>query len=121
MLFGDWLLFILVQGFAWLVDYCSVAAVKGVLHIDASETSEDAELVGCVMSGSAIVDGVLKVYGLSVPVVVPQLVKEAAAFFAGWRYRQVRDSRAAEELWVSGQRTLQTYIDGVSEPYVGMV
>jgi len=42
-----------------LVDYCAVADVKPVLHIDLAEVSEDVELASCVLTGSGLVDGFL--------------------------------------------------------------
>jgi hypothetical protein len=104
-----------------VVDYCTIADVKPVLHIDLAETSEDAELANCVTSGSALVDGLLKVNGLTVPVAVPvpQLVKDAAKFFAAWEYRRRREPDEAEAFWNDAQRFLQAYIDAETEPYVG--
>lgn len=102
------------------MDYCTVADVKPILVIEA-ETSEDTELAGCVTSGSSLVDGLLKVNGLAVPLVVPQLVKDAAKFFAAWEYRRRRDPSAAEAFWSDAQRFLQTYIDAEKEVHVGSV
>lgn len=103
------------------MDYCTVADVKPILVIDAAETSEDEELAVCVTSGSSLVDGLLKVNGLAVPLVVPQLVKDAATFFAAWEYRRRRDPSAAEAFWSDAQRFLQAYVDAEKEPYVGAV
>ena len=103
-----------------MVDYCTAADVKPVLHIDLTETSEDVELASCVTTGSALVDGFLKAKGLLVPSVVPQLVKDTAKCFAAWAYRRVRDPGSAAGFWNDAQRFLQSYIDAETEPYVGM-
>ncbi len=60
-----------------MVDYCDVADVKPVLHLDLVESSEDLELVGCVLTGSGLVDGFLQVKGLTVPGVVPPIKRTA--------------------------------------------
>ena len=103
-----------------MVDYCSVADVKVVLHIDLEEASEDVELAGCVSVGCGLVDGFLKPKDLVVPAVVPLLVVQAATHFAGWAYRRVRDPVKAQDLWDAAVMFLQTYIDAESEPYVGV-
>jgi hypothetical protein len=105
----------------WLVDYCGIADVKPVLHLDLGESSEDVELAGCVSTGSGLVDGFLQVKGLVVPGVVPQLLKDAAANFSAWAYRRVRDSTGAQGFWNDAIRFLQTYVDSKSEEYVGVV
>ena len=104
-----------------MVDYCEIADVKPLLHLDLEESSEDVELNGCVSTGSGLVDGFLQVKGLTVPGVVPQLLKDAAANFAAWSYRRVRDSSGAQGFWADAIRFLQTYVDGEFEEYVGSV
>ena len=104
-----------------MVDYCGIADVKPLLHLDLAESSEDVELAGCVSTGSGLVDGFLQVKGLTVPSVVPQLLKDAAANFAAWAYRRVRDSSGAQGFWNDAMQFLQTYVDGESEEYVGSV
>lgn len=101
------------------MDYCEVDDVKPVLHIDIEETSEDDELAECVTSGSALIDGLLKIQGLVVPDVVPQLIQTSAKFFAAWEYRRRRDPAAAEAFWNDALRFLHTYIGAEKEPYVG--
>jgi hypothetical protein len=105
----------------WLVDYCEIADVKLVLHLDLAESSEDTELAACASTGSGLVDGFLQVKGLTVPVVVPQLLKDSAANFAAWAYRRVRDSAGAQSFWTVAMQLLQIYVDGESEAYVGSV
>ncbi len=83
-----------------LVSYCDVADVKGPLQIDLEDTKYDIQLADCVVDGSALVDSELLKRGLTVPVVVPQLVKEAAKFFAAWEFRRFSDPVGAEAFWV---------------------
>jgi hypothetical protein len=104
-----------------LVDYCGIADVKPVLHLDLVESSEDVELAGCVVTGCGLVDGFLQVKGLTVPSVVPQLLKDAAANFAAWAYRRVRDPFGAQGFWNDALQFLQTYVDSEFEAYVGSV
>ena len=102
-----------------MVDYCLIADVKPLLHIDAEETSEDSELEVCIATGSGLVDGMLKTAGLTAPVQVPQLVLDATKFFAAWAYRRVRDPVSAAGFWSDAQQCIQTYIESEVEPYVG--
>jgi hypothetical protein len=104
-----------------LVEYCEISDVKLVLHLDLPESSEDVELAGCVSTGSGLVDGFLQVKGLTVPGVVPQLLKDAVGNFAAWSYRRVRNSSGAQSFWNDAMQFLQTYVDGESEAYVGSV
>jgi hypothetical protein len=104
-----------------LVDYCGIADVKPLLHLDLVESSEDVELASCVSTGCGLADGFLQVKGLIVPGVVPQLLKDAAANFAAWAYRRVRDSSGAQCFWNDAMQFLQTYVDAESEAYVGSV
>ena len=60
------------------MDYCDVADVKGPLQLDLEETKFDSQLSDCLISASALVDGLLKPKRLIVPAVVPLLVKDAA-------------------------------------------
>ena len=99
-----------------MVDYCTVADVKPVLVIDAAETSEDAELAVCVTSGSSLVDGLLKVAGLTGPAGASQKVKDAAAHFAVWEYRRRCDPSDVEAFWNGAQRFLTTYIEAETKP-----
>jgi hypothetical protein len=68
-----------------------------------------------------LVDGFLKVKSLSVPVVVPQLVADAAKLFAAWVFRRFSDPVGAEAFWVEANRFLDAYIEAGVEPYVGSV
>lgn len=99
--------------------YCLVADVKLVLQIDAADTSYDAELGVCVTSASALVDGLLKSNGLTVPAVVPQLVVDATKFFAAWDFRRRRDPVGAEAFWTEANRIIDVYSEAEFEPYVG--
>ena len=73
------------------MDYCDTDDVKGPLQIDLAETKFDSQLADCITSGSALVDGLLKPKRLTVPAVVPQLVKDASKFFAAWMFRRFSD------------------------------
>jgi hypothetical protein len=95
--------------------------VKGVLQIDVAETKYDTQLAECIVSGSALVDGFLKPKDLVVPVVVPQLIKDASKFFAAWMFRRFSDPVGAEAFWVEAQRFLAAYIDAEFTAYVGIV
>jgi hypothetical protein len=103
------------------MNYCDVADVKGPLQIDLAETKYDSQLADCVTSGSAFVDGLLKPKRLVVPVVVPQLVRDASKFFAAWMFRRFSDPTGAEAFWVEANRFLDAYVEAESEVYVGSV
>jgi hypothetical protein len=96
-----------------VTDYCSVTDVKLVLHIEAEDTSQDSKLAESVTIGSTLIDNLLSAKTLTVPSIVPDLVKQAAANFAGWNYRKVLDPDGAEAFWVSANRLLDAYIDGL--------
>jgi hypothetical protein len=102
-----------------LVDYCSVSEVKPFLHIDAVETSEDLEISSCIVTGSGLIDGFLKAKSLTVPAIVPQLVKFSACSFAAWAYRRIRDPISAQGFWNDAVAFLQAYVDAETSPYVG--
>lgn len=102
------------------MDYCTIADVKPILHIDLAETSEDTELASCVTTASGFVDGLLLNAGLSdpVPVPVPQLILDATKNFAAWAYRRVRDPVSAQGFYNDALALLQSFIQG--SPYVGV-
>jgi hypothetical protein len=102
-----------------LVDYCTLADVKHVLHIDEEETSEDSEIAGCIVTSRGLIDGFLKAKALTVPSIVPLLVKFAGCYFAAWAYRRIRDPASAQGFWNDAVAFLQTYIDAETAPYVG--
>jgi hypothetical protein len=102
-----------------LVDYCSILEVKPFLHIDLAETSEDSEIASCIVTGGGLIDGFLKAKSLTVPAVVPQLVKFAACNFAAWAYRRIRDPTSAQGFWNDAVAFLQTYVDAETSPYLG--
>jgi hypothetical protein len=103
------------------MNYCDVADVKGPLQIDLVETKYDSQITDCITSGSVLIDGLLKPKRLVVPVVVPQLVKDASKFFAAWMFRRFSDPVGAESFWVEANRFLDAYIEAESQIYVGMV
>ena len=73
------------------MDYCDKDDVKNVLQVELAETKHDAQLEACITSASALVDGLLKPKNLTVPAVVPQLIKDASKFFAAWMFRRFSD------------------------------
>lgn len=95
----------------YVVDYCTIADVKPVLHIAPDDITYDVELGECVTSSSALIDGLLKKNDLTVPAVVPQLVEDAAKYFAAWLFRHRRDPASAEGFWVEANRFLDSYIE----------
>lgn len=108
--------------FSWcpqLVDYCTLDDVKHVLHIDAAETSEDSEIAGCIVTGGGLIDGSLKAKTLTVPAIIPLLIKFACGNFAAWAYRRIRDPQSAQGFWNDAVAFLQAYIDAETSPYVG--
>jgi hypothetical protein len=103
------------------MDYCDKDDVKVVLQVDLAETKYDSQLAECVLSAGALVDGFLKPHGLSVPVVVPQLVKDATKFFAAWVFRRFSDPVGADAFWIEASRFLQSYVHAEFSDYVGTV
>jgi hypothetical protein len=103
----------------YVVDYCTIADVKPELEIAVDNLIYDDELEDCVTSGSALVDGLLKKEGLTVPALVPQNVKDATVYFSAWRFRRRRDPVGAEAFWVEANKFLDTYIEAEAESYVG--
>lgn len=105
-----------------LTDYCEAADVQHILLLTDTELATYAtELAVDVISASGLVDGLLKIKGLTVPAVVPQLVKDAARFFIAWIFRRKRDPTGAEAFWVEANRFLDAYVEAEAEPYVGSV
>ena len=84
------------------MNYCDVADVKGLLQLDLAETKYDSQLADCIISGSALVDGLLKPKKLTVPAVVPQLIKDASKYFAAWMFRRSSDPVGADAFWIRG-------------------
>jgi hypothetical protein len=101
------------------LDYCTVDNVKGVLQV--SEDKWDSELSECVISASALVDGLLSREGFVMPVIVPQILSDATKYFAAWDFRRRRDPVGAETFWTEANRILGVYVDAEREPYMGSV
>ena len=101
------------------MNYCDMADVKGPLQIDLAETKYDSQLADCIISGSALVDGLLKPKKLVVPAVVPQLIRDASKFFAAWMFRRFSDPTGAEAFWIEANRFLDAYVEAESPDYVG--
>jgi hypothetical protein len=100
------------------LDYCTLENVKAVLQI--SDDKWDSELSECVTSASALVDGLLSREGLAVPSPVPQILIDAAKYFAAWDFRRRRDPVGAEAFWNEANRILGVYVDGEKSPYLGV-
>jgi hypothetical protein len=93
------------------VAYSTVAEVKAVLNI--VEDDYNTEITVCVVSADALIDGLCKAQGLSVPTPVPQLVKDGSKQFAAWVFKkQWGDPEAAEHFYEAGLRFVQAHIDG---------
>jgi len=97
------------------VAYSTVASVKAVLRIKVDDLTFDAEVEACIASADAIVDGLLKKSGLSVPDSVPQNIVDASCYFAAWMFRHRRDPEAAEVFWVEAHKFLGIYVEGEEE------
>ena len=94
--------------------YSTVASVKVVLLIAATEESFDTELGTCIASADALIDGLLKKVSLTVPAEVPQLIEDASAYFAAWLFKDRRGpdvEAVAAKLWDQAHRFLDNYID----------
>jgi len=85
------------------------------LHIAVEVLTFDTEIEACIVSGDALVDGLLKKSGLTVPVSVPQTIADASAYFAAWLFRHRRDPEVAGVFWVEANRFLGTYVEGEEE------
>lgn len=94
--------------------YSAASDVKTILQIAADELTLDAEIGACIVSADALIDGLLKREGLSVPDPVPQNIADASAYFSAWMFRHRRDPSAAEVFWVEAHKFLDTYISAES-------
>ena len=99
--------------------YSTTTSVKAILQI--TEVTWDTEIGACITSADALVDSFLKREGLTVPVSVPQNIVDASAHFAAWLFRRRRDPVLADVFWTEGNRFLSAYIEGETQPHVGMV
>jgi len=97
------------------VAYSTVAAVKLVLQIAADDLTFDTELEACIASADALIDGLLKKSGLTVPDPVPQIIADASAYFAAWLLRHRRDPEAAEVFWAEAHKFLDVYVESEEE------
>ena len=103
------------------MNYCELSDVKPVLQLEIEEATHDPELSSCVASASALLDALLKVEGLTVPSVVPQLIVDASKFLAAWDFRRRRDPVGAVAFMEEASKILDAYIQGEKETYVGSV
>ena len=95
--------------------YSEAADVKAILHIAVGDVTFDTEIEACIASADALIDGLLKKSGLTVPGTVPQLIVDAGAYFAAWLFRHRRDPEAAEVFWVEAHKFLEVYIESEEE------
>ena len=100
--------------------YSTVAELKPILNISADDDTHDTELTACIASADALVDGLLKKCGLTVPDSVPQLVTDASTHFAAWLFKdRRRDQGDASGLWDQAHKFLDAYV--VSEEEIAFV
>ena len=99
------------------MNYCTIENIKAVLQI--VEDKWDDELSECMASANALVDGLLSREGFLTPVVVPQILSDAAKYFAAWDFRRRRDPAGAEAFWTEANRILGIYVEAEKETYVG--
>jgi hypothetical protein len=92
------------------VAYSVASDVKPILQIAAEDLTFNTEIEDCIVSADALIDGLVKKAGLSVPNPVPQNISDASAYFAAWMFRHRRDPSAAEVFWVEAHKFLDTYI-----------
>ena len=95
--------------------YSTAAAVKIVLQIAAADATFDTEIAGCISSADALIDGLLKKSGLTVPDPVPQLITDASIHFSAWLFRHRRDPEAAEVFWAEAHKFLDAYVESEEE------
>jgi hypothetical protein len=97
------------------VAYSTVAAVKQILHIEATDETHDTEIGECIVSADALVDGLLKKSSLAVTDPVPQTVADASAHFAAWLFKDRRGPEAADVFWDQAHKFLDVYIESEEE------
>jgi len=97
------------------VAYSTVAVVKRILHIVATDETHDTEIGDCIVSADALVDGLLKKVNLAVPDSVPQTLVDASAHFAAWLFKDRRGPEAADLFWDQAHKFLDVYIESEEE------
>ena len=95
--------------------YCEADDVKPILQIADADTTYDTELATCIVSADAWVDGKLEPHDLTVPVSVPQNIKDASIHFAAWMFRKRRDPTGADAFKAEAEELLNAYIESTSE------
>ena len=101
--------------------YSAVSDVKPILQIASDDLNHDTEIEDCIISSDALIDGLLKREGLTVPDPVPQNISDASRYFAAWIFRHRRDPSAAEVFWVEAHKFLDIYITAESGAGLRMV
>ena len=95
--------------------YSTVATVKRILHIGATDETHDTENGECIVSADALVDGLLKKASLTVPDPAPQTISDASAHFAAWLFNDRRGPEAADVFWDQAHKFLDVYIESEEE------
>ena len=95
--------------------YCDADDVKAILQIETATETYDTELAACIVSADAWVDGKLEPHDLTVPVSVPQNIKDASIHFAAWLFRKRRDPTGADAFKAEAEEFLDAYIESTSE------
>ena len=97
--------------------YSTVAAVKLILQIVSEDISYDTEITSCIVSADALVDGLLKRAGLTVPDSVPQTIADCSSYFAAWLFKDRRgpNTENVDDLWVKAHKFLDAYIESEEE------
>jgi hypothetical protein len=98
-----------------LTAYSEHADVKAVLQIPNATTTYDDEIDDCITSGDALLDKLLEPYELTVPGSVPQVIKDASAYFAAWLFRRRRDPVGSEAFYVEARKFLDAYVSDEEE------
>ena len=95
--------------------YCEADDVKPILQIADADTTYDTELTACIVSADAWIDKKLEPHDLTVPVSVPQNIKDASIHFAAWLFRKRRDPTGADAFKAEAEEFLDAYIESTSE------
>lgn len=93
--------------------YCEPDDVMAILQT--GDEALETEIEGCITSADALVDALLKQKDLSVPASVPQVIKDASAYFAAWLFRRRRDPTGAEAFWQEATRFIDVYVETEGE------
>jgi hypothetical protein len=93
--------------------YSEASDVMAILQT--TDESLETEIEACITEADALIDSLLEPYGLTVPDVTPQNIKDACAYFAAWLFRKRRDPGAADVFKQEAETILQAYVDKEAE------